>query len=379
MKYDFQHFLEQRDNELIFESKQELVNLGYPPLIAKMFYQKFGKNAYLLGKWYRDYKSNEETDNWFNYVHNDFRTTSLPDLIALYQSTDSSENYIQTLKKLDISSDEEDEYGEYELRDQREALESQIEDKMFSEIFFSYYGIINDIISGKLKNIAPYKDLKFWDAQYKYDQKNIFQDQPPLKSYNNGLRWINIGKKCHLVGNLMKNCGSAGVMSNDADRTMIALFDNENKPHVVVTYSPNEKRISGDEGVASTEVKAKYHRYVLDLAKFLGANFDVDKSKSKLLGLKYNLQGKATGISKVSFDGGPYDNYYTFNIGPQIYYTDSRTAVSKDDIERVRQGIQSGQLNLRNKQSSIIKTVFNHYNQDDLRNMGIQYTLINQL
>jgi hypothetical protein len=98
-----------------------------------------------------------------------------------------------------------------------------------------------------------------------------------------------------LVGGLMKNCGSAGLMSMDKDRTLLVLFDSKNKPHIIVTYSPNEKRIAQDQGIGSSEPKEKYHDYILDLANFLNVRYDVEKSKSPKLIAKYL-------ISKVTND-----------------------------------------------------------------------------
>jgi len=373
----FKQWIENSEHTIL-ESKQDIANLGYPMIVAKLFYKKFGKYAHLFARWYRDYRTNDPTDNWFNWVHQNFRTTSLPDLIELHQATDSPENYMKTLEKLDLSIDDnENVYDDTYLQEQRKALEEQIEDKMFSDGFFSYYSLINDFLSNKITNIAPYKDLSFFEAQQKYDKKTIFQDQKPLKTYNNGFRWIDAGKRCTLLGGLMKNCGSAGVMSFDQDRTMIALFDSENKPHVVVTYSPNEKRISGDEGIAGTEVKSKYHRYILDLSKFLGATFDFQKSKSRSLGTKYQLQGKVSGFRKLP-GKDLYNDYFTFMYGQQPYYSNSYVAVSKQDADKVQQALKSGQLILRNKQRSVVRMIFNNYNQDDLKQFGIQYTPISQ-
>jgi len=361
---------------LIVESKQNIVNLGYPEIIAKLFYKKFGKYAYLLSKWYRDYRTGDPSKNWFSWVHSNFRSVSLVDLIDLYNASTSSEAYIKALEKLDITPDEHEVYDQYYLQENKENLMRQMEDMIFSEGFFNQ-SLATDIISGKLKNVSQYKDMSYWNAQHKYDEKSIFQDRQPLKVYNNGFKWIDVGKRCMLVGHLMKNCGSAGVMSMDEDRTMIALFDPKNLPHVVVTYSPNQKRISGDEGIASTEVKSKYHRYVLDLSQLLGAKFDAEKTKSKFLKLKSLLQGKATGIQKIS--GSLFDEFYKFNIGGQVYYTNAYTAVSQQDMLKAQEAIKSGQINLGNKQRSMIKMLFNHLNQPILAHMGVKYILINQL
>ena len=41
---------------LLLESKQSIIKLGYPALLAALFYKRYGKHAYLIAKWYKDYK-----------------------------------------------------------------------------------------------------------------------------------------------------------------------------------------------------------------------------------------------------------------------------------------------------------------------------------
>lgn len=361
----------------LHESKQDIIGLGYPEVVASLFYKRFGKYAFTIAKWYREYRTNDPKGNWFDWVHSNFRTVSVADLVALYNATTNPEEYVKALEKLDISRDDEA-YDEHYLKEQREALKRQIEDRFFQEVFFnSSNTLIEDITSGKLRDIAPYKDLSFWQAQYKYDEKNIFRDKTPLKQYRNGWRWIDVGKRCQLVGTQMKNCGSAGVMSMDADRTMIVLFDPENKPHVVVTYSPNEKRISGDEGVASTPVKNKYHRYVLDLANTLGAQFDAHKSSSPALKVKSMLQGKGTNIRSHGND--IYNQLFSYNMDGQKYYSNSYVSVSQADIQKAQQAIASGQVVLPIKLRNVAQMVLNHRNQPILSGIGVKYTPLNQL
>jgi len=359
---------------LISESKVNIENLGYPPPIAKLFYKKYGKHAFLIAKWYKSYHSVKETDNWFDSVHRDWSKTSLPDLLQLYNATKSKEDYIAALKDLRIiDQDEDEDYDDYHLQDQRESLLDQIERELFSKTFFNYknWSIVQDVVSGALKDIAPYKNLSIWDAQKKYDNKKIFGERTPLKEYKNGFKWIDVGSNCHLLGSLMKNCGSAGVMGSDPNRTMIALFGTENKPHVVVTYHPSEKRISGDQGVARSIVKSKYHRYVIDLSNFLNAEFDVERTDSKDLKIKYSLQGIGTGLRKLS--DGPFGETYNFNVRNKSFYTDGYAVVSKEDVEKMKQAIQDKSLTLRNVQRSPIKMIFNHLNKPSLRDFGINY------
>lgn len=377
----FSEYKKERDfRELILESKQEIVNLGYPSILAKLFYRRFSNNAYLLAKWYRDYKTADPSENWFRWVHSNFsnlRSTSLADLVELHDGTESADKYVKALQRLNLTVEDISMYDSYYLAEQRKLLEAQIEDKMFSETFFNYYSLVNDIISDKLKDISPYKNFSFWDAQHKYDEKNIFSERLPIRTYKNGYKWIDVGRRCVLLGHLMKNCGSAGLMSMDDERTILALFDSSNKPHVMVTYSPNEKRISGDEGVASTEVKGKYHRYILDLANFLGVTFDVDKSKSKSLGIKYKLKGMVKDLKRIG-GKGLFDEYYTFTVDSQVYYTNSYLVVSAEDMSKVREGLSSKKLSLRNKQRSLISMVFNNYNIEDLKHFGVNYMPISQ-
>lgn len=37
------------------ESKQQIENLGFPPVVASIFQAEFNKNAYHIAKWYKEY------------------------------------------------------------------------------------------------------------------------------------------------------------------------------------------------------------------------------------------------------------------------------------------------------------------------------------
>ena len=256
-------------------------------------------------------------------------------------------------------------------------LKYQIEEEFFHDTFFTYSTLVTDIMDGKVKNIGPYKDLPYWEAQKKYDAKKIFDETPPLKLYSNGMKWINVGKRCHLVGDLMRNCGSAGLMSNDPDRTLLVLFDGENKPHVIVTYSPNEKKLSSEQGGASTAVKNIYHKYVLDLAKKLDAELDTYNSKSKLLSLKFTLRNKAKNIRQINND--VYNELFRFTIDNRAYYTNGYVALSDLDLEQIKQNITNGNLKFKNAGKNLVSNVFNYLNQPLIANLGIKYIPINNI
>ena len=371
------------DEELLKESKQSIINLGFPDIIAKILYEKFGNKAFLLSRWFKEYHSNnydlKNQKNWWVNHFGGFGSLKLNDYVKLYYSTNSAEEYIKMLKHLELSYDDISKYDEYYLKEQRQLIKKEIEKMLLSDVFFAYYfSIINDIISGKLKDVKPYEKMAFRDAALKYDERKIFNEIKPIKKYSNGFKWINVGKKCYLMGHYMKQCGSAGVMSLDEDRTMIGLFDANNKPHVVVVYSPNEKRISGDEGVASTEVKPEYHKYILNLAKVLNVEFDAGKTKSKLLKLKYKLKDKATSIKKIIAGKTPsyWNEYFKIVMDNKVYYSNGFYMVSEDDIKRIIQLVKNGEIKLRKHQRNIIRYVFDHYNSDALKHFNIKFIFI---
>jgi len=290
---------------LLLESQQNIMNLGYPKLIASIFHEAFGKKAFLIAKWFREYYSyKHKNKDWFKKTFDPVLVSgndiTLFDWIRLYESTFTSpEKYNAVRQELDLYIDPNDIITLEDLAENRKLIRQEIKDKFFYDVFFSFT-LIKDILSGKLTDLKPYAKLPFQEAKDAYDKKRVFSDYKALKSYRNGWRWINVGRQCQLVGGMMRNCGSAGVMSTDPDRTLIVLFDKHNKAHVIITYSPNEKRISGDEGAASTAVKSKYHNYVLDLAKILGAKLDAHKTKSKGLKIKTILGDRLAKIKKIN-------------------------------------------------------------------------------
>lgn len=352
--------------DLLVEAKQDIVNLGYPQVIADIFQSHFGNLAFLLAKWYKNYKYStaEPPANWWLMSTANFRETpSMWDLTYLYGATSSVEAYQAAIKKLELSSDDF-----IDLDEQRTALKSQIENKLLNSYFFKEE-LIKGITSGQIKDLAPFKNLTYQDARHKVEKKNIFKEKKPLKVYSNGYKWIDVGKKCNWLGDQMKNCGSSGLMTMDSDGTILALFDSKNKPHVMLTYSPNEKRLSGDEGGASTAVKGKYHEYVIDIANFLGASFDIYKTRSPELKIKYLLQGVADNIEPLK-GNDTYDTLYKFTISGKNYYTNNYVALSEDDINSVAPKIKSGEIVLKIQNSNMIRMVFNHMNQNELKYHG---------
>jgi hypothetical protein len=355
------------------ESKQTLINIGIPEIIATLFHEKFGNKAPLFARWYKEYTAFRGDDpNWWRNISHGFNKPSIVEIVKLYEATKdyaegktTLDQYNAVRDRLDFASIDTTEDPEDILR----GLKGFIAEDFFKEVFFSR-NLVKDFMQGKVKNLAPYSKLPFAQASEKYEEKSVFLDRAPIKSYENGWRWIDVGAKCDLVGRKMKNCGSTGVMSMDKDRSMLTLFDANNNPHVVATYSPNEKRISGVEGQGSTTPKNEYIDYVIDVANVLGAQIDTNQIKSKMLKLKVLLQ--PTWIRQVE-GKSDFNEFFEFQLpNGELYYSNSYEAVPKEETDSLV--LSEPTTDLFDK----LTTVFNHYKKDDILagNPGFRYIKI---
>ena len=347
-------------NILLESSKQNIVNLGYPKMIADIIYNKFLKNSFVVAKWIKEtniYKTpkGEEKAWWYysnrgSFFSKGFHNLGLADWVDLYDSASSIDNYIKQREDMDIPIDEESK-NDLDLDDVRNFIKAKIDEKLMNEYIFNT-SLLRGMMGNRIKNMKEYSSLPFQEALDKYNEKNIFEDTTPLKVYDNGYKWINVGGKCELIGSKMSNCGSVGVMSMDENATIISLFDASNKPHVVVTYSPSEHRISGIEGVAGSITKSEYHDYIIDIADHLKANIDYLREKSKLLALKSMLKDNYRDIQVIHADSyGPQYMSVTMNDGKK-YITnfdnfipyDKLDANQQDLINELREQFQSAHM-----------------------------------
>ena len=362
---NFKHWI------LLTEAKKDIQNLGYPESIAKIFYKKFDKLAPLLSKWFRDYTYPMEpkTDWWRKWSQSSSGKQSLYDLTYLHDSTKSIEDYEKALKQLGIKNS-----SFIDLDLEKETLESQIENWFLLNSFFDEY-FIKNILSKKITDISVYKNLSFQDARNKYDQSNIFQKNKIIKSYENGFKWIDVGIKCSFLGRNMKNCGSGSIYSEDPDKTMLALFGETNKPHVVLVYSPNDKTISGIEGIAGTGVKDKYHSYVLDLSKILNAPIELNHNKSQSLKLKYILNNQFDSFEDLAKTHDVYeDEFFKFVTNNKTYYASKDFILPKIEFQKASELAKKNNMQL----SSDFSTVFYGTNKEKLEKMGIKYINVQQ-
>lgn len=335
---DCEFIFERYCNNILIESKQSLINLGYPRVIVDLLFDKYNKNSFIVAKWLKDsldYKiSNKNDKNWWVWAFRESLTKlDLVDYVKLYEAAKiGMDEYVKARLEVDDPISEEG-VSRLDIEDQINFLYKTIKEKLFDNYIFNS-SLLKGLDSGNIKNIKEYSGLNFYEANDKYNKKRVFEDSVPVKMYNNGYKWIDVGRKCELVGNLMKNCGSTGVMSMDKDKTMLILFDGNNIPHVVLTYSPNEKRVSGIEGQASTASKEEYHDYVLDIAKHLSADIDYEResSKSKKLAIRSMLKEKLKSIETVFSD--EWNQYFLIKMNDDSeYYTDYNNFVPKDEIK----------------------------------------------
>ena len=345
--------------------------LGYPKEVAKILQDSFGKNSFIISKWFKEYSNRREvaSKNWFsqNFSRPSIRmgrdSLSTSEYVDFIKSTENKKDYESFLKKKGFYVDPEEVEILFsipgELEDLRHHLSEELKESLFSDIFF-YNTFIKSILNGEVENINDYKNLTFEDAVNKFRSSKVFDEKSIIKQYENGYTWRDVGAKCELIGSSMKNCGSTGVMSSDPEKTMLVLFDDNNKTHAIVTYSPNQKRISGVEGQASNPLKDKYHNYVLDLKNHLGVEFDYGNDKSRILQLRAKLEDIADSIY-VIYDG-PRNSYASFLINGEKYFTNTHKVVGeKDFLDFKKYKSENVKENLSDKE--LMDELFDYYYQ----------------
>lgn len=301
---------------IIESSKQNIINIGFPPVIATQFFRLFGQdNAFTIARWYKEYNNISGSDNktWWKRTH--WSKTASQDINLLVELVTaiqvSLEEYNRVRKDNGLREIKPEEFNP---KQEIDLLVETTESLLLENLLFDS-NLLKAIMSGKIKDIGPYKNLSFQEANDKYETKTIFDDKQPIKIYRNGWKWIDVGRKCNLVGRLMKNCGSVGAIASDPKATMLVLFDTNNIPHAMVMYSPGENRVSSVEGQGSTGIKQEYSKYVTDLIKKLKANYDITRGNNNpVLQLHYELNGIIKNLKlffkQTTIEGGT--EFFTF-------------------------------------------------------------------
>lgn len=325
------------------DSVGSMINiLGYPKEIAKALQELFGKNSFLIAKWLKESNVRddkyEESDFWINRLGRGGNSYSEGSVIQTVKTlkvirTLDTEAFKKRQEEIENWYDE-DILDEDFLRELEPIYMEEIKKQIKEDIMF-WNPLMKDVISGKLTNLAPYKKLDIKSAIEKYEEKRIFNDIPPIKEYPNGFKWINVGRESPLIGKIMRNCGSVGAMSWDVEASMIVLFNKENSPKVLATYSENQNLLTGIQGKASTDSKDIYDSYVLDLANEIGANIDTSRSISKSLSSRYELKDVIRNSEVLNISDTKEYLIYFEDINGRTFYTNGRNVIKKEDIDKV--------------------------------------------
>ena len=280
--------------------------------MADIFQEMFGHNSYTLAKWFKEVYSTRGA-RWNDWRANisyseDENLLSLSNAYEIYSmlpKLDTKEERIDAIrnsedieylglhwhaddvqpgqeysdKPLDPPNKnlEDDNVADFSLRMTKAMKDSM---KNLMKIFFGY-DLIDDIVSGKVTSINAYKKMSYVDARKKYYEHKI-PDTEPIMSFDDGWKWVDFEGKCDIIGSLMSNCGSIGLMEGESPETtsLLGLLDEKNKPHVVVTYVGKRNEIKYPEGKGSTGPKEEYWKYIRALVEHLGANINkIEKSK----------------------------------------------------------------------------------------------------
>jgi hypothetical protein len=88
-------FIQLLIGEMLQESKQGIINLGFPEVLSSILYKRFGNKAPLIAKWIKDYniykatnRAGEVAQDWWRAANRRFsRGLNLVDLIDLYEAS----------------------------------------------------------------------------------------------------------------------------------------------------------------------------------------------------------------------------------------------------------------------------------------------------
>lgn len=330
-------------------SKKSLIDQGYPPSVALLFIEQFGKYAGLFARWFKEYSlfGKPPTPNWFYDLEpaslNRHSDLTIYSKLADALSTRNIDTYNNVREELGLWVDRDQiiDFDEYIPGIKKGLLKA-----LMGQSFFGL-NIMKDFREGKLTDLKPYAKLEINDANERYEEKQMFSAGTVpgelgylLKRYPDGMMWIGAGQKCRRVGNDMKNCGSTGVMSLDAQRNMFVLYDSNRKAHAIFTLNPNEgNRISGIQGKGSTELKPEYNDYVLDAVKVLDGWIDLYGSgtTNKPLKLRYMIGDNLLEMERLQTVGT--DEQYRLRIalpsgGEITVYTDGYSIVTDDALNK---------------------------------------------
>lgn len=320
-------------------------NLGFPKSLEKAFEDIFGQDrATTYGKWFKEYEGGLRFGGrWFSGISRVQSPSGLNllDCVDMLEAirTGDEEKFNQLIEVDEWSDRGDSKWAKIGLKEKgmqnaKPYLEKQLRDGLVDDAIFFTRDIVKDHEKIKKQEFKQYSKMPFEDASAKYSKIKAFSESKEVMTFDDGHRWLDVGPKCQFVGREMKNCGSTGVMSWDRDKTMLILVDPNNKPRIVATLSPNEKRLSGVEGSASTQPKEEYYDHIVKLADFLDVKFDITRSDSFLLNLKYLFRGVKIKIKQLKTDN-EYRRIYKISLpDKRNIYSDTSLFILEDQARK---------------------------------------------
>jgi hypothetical protein len=131
-------------------------------------------------------------------------------------------------------------------------------------------------------------------------------------------------------------------MSIQPDATMYVLFDKDNKPLVITTYTKSNNVLTGVQGPGHAQSEEKYDPYVVDLIQKLGADYKYEKQGSnKRLALKSLLGQDADSLEKLDSEG---KEYFKFIKDGKAHYTNGNRIITDEQLDDIQQQIRSGKV-----------------------------------
>lgn len=217
---------------LIIESKQELLNLGYPPWFIEHFVKNFNTYAHVVARWMKEYYGGKDK-RWFY---------DLPEMKLTVKKV-----FTAVVNKHGIMNQFADRYRPYydltlqDVLDPTKSSDLSIEDRwQLTDLFFTNMRFFDTELGQTILNSndnkwIQYRKLSFKEASAKWDKVIAFEDYPILYSYKDGWCWRKLESYNELIAELMGNCGDTASYEDK----LVVLFDDNKKPRVLGTLSGN--------------------------------------------------------------------------------------------------------------------------------------------
>lgn len=216
--------------ELFIESKQNILNLGYPQEVVDQFFQNWKDDGYVVGRWMKEYYHGEGK-GWFR---------NLPEMNVTIE-----EYYEKMIQSASMMNQFRDRYEDYfhltfgELLDMQGGIHEESYKMLIRLCLFEMEFFGTELGQTCLNSYGhkwlQYKKLSYSQASAKWDKVIAFEDYPIVYAYNDGWCWRKLESSNSLVAELMSNCGDTGGSYDN----LVVLFDNNKKPRVLGSLEGN--------------------------------------------------------------------------------------------------------------------------------------------